>query len=120
LAEITRLLVETGAKWLSIVAHGEPGVIHLGKRPIDLQQIQNQSQLLQEWGVGSIALYSCEVAQGNVGKNLIYQLSELTGATVAASDTKTGCTTLDGTNISSGNYLSPTPVNTVRLMVKRG
>jgi Domain of unknown function (DUF4347)/FG-GAP-like repeat/FG-GAP repeat len=110
LAEITRLLVESEAKFLSIVAHGEPGVIHLGRKPIDIEQIQNQSQLLQEWGVKEIALYSCEVAQGNVGKNLIDQLSELTGATVAASDTKTGCAKLGGSwdlTITAGKIAVP-------------
>jgi Domain of unknown function (DUF4347)/FG-GAP-like repeat len=96
LIEITRLLAETGAKWLSIVAHGEPGVIHLGRSPIDLQQIQSQSQLLQQWGVGAINLYSCEVAKEDIGKNFIYQLSELTGATVAAAVTKTGNDTQGG------------------------
>jgi FG-GAP-like repeat/Domain of unknown function (DUF4347) len=52
-------------------------------------KLQSQSHLLQSWGVNEIALYSCEVAQGDIGKSFIYQLSELTGATVAAAATKT-------------------------------
>jgi hypothetical protein len=96
LAEITKLLAQTSAKYLAIVAHGEPGVVHLGKTPLNIRQLQLHSHLLQSWGVNEIALYSCEVAQGNVGKDLIYQLSELTGATVAAATTKIGAEALDG------------------------
>jgi Domain of unknown function (DUF4347)/FG-GAP-like repeat len=96
LTAITQLLATTGAKYLAIVAHGEPGVVHLGRNPLNIQQLQAQSHLLQEWGVKEIALYSCEVAQGDVGKDLIYQLSELTGATVAGAATKTGYAALGG------------------------
>jgi hypothetical protein len=112
LEEITRLLKETGADFLSIVAHGEPGVIHLGKNPINIEQLQAQAHLLKSWGIAEIALYSCEVAQHDVGKHFIYQLSELTGATVAASDTKTGCAKLDGSwnlAITTGNIAAPIP-----------
>jgi hypothetical protein len=96
LESITQLLAATGAKYLSVVAHGEPGMIHLGKMPINIQQLQSQSRLLQQWNIQQISLYSCEVAQGDIGKDLIYQLSELTGATVAASATKTGDPALGG------------------------
>jgi Domain of unknown function (DUF4347) len=96
LETITQLLAATGARYLAIVAHGEPGLIHLGKTPLDIQQLKAQSHLLPEWEVVEIALYCCEVAKGDIGKNLIYQLSELTGATVAASSTKTGCAELGG------------------------
>jgi Domain of unknown function (DUF4347)/FG-GAP-like repeat len=96
LERITELLAATGAKYLSVVAHGEPGVVHLGKTPLDIRQLQSQSHQLQQWGVNEIALYSCEVAQGDVGKDLIHQLSELTGATVAAAATKIGSATLGG------------------------
>jgi Domain of unknown function (DUF4347)/FG-GAP-like repeat len=96
LETITQLLAATGASYLAIVAHGEPGVFHLGKSPIGINQLQAQSHLLAAWQVQEIALYSCEVGQGQIGQALIYQLSELTGATVAAATTKTGCTALGG------------------------
>jgi Domain of unknown function (DUF4347)/FG-GAP-like repeat len=110
LETITDLLAITGAKYLAIVAHGEPGVVHLGKNSIDLAQIQAQSHLLQSWGVTEIALYSCQVAQDDIGKDLIYQLSELTGATVAAAATKTGSATLGGNwdlAVTTGNITAP-------------
>jgi ELWxxDGT repeat protein len=90
LTAITQLLATTGAKYLAIVAHGEPGVVHLGKNPLNIDRLQAQSHLLSAWDVKEIALYSCEVAQGDAGKDLIYQLSELTGATIAASPSEIG------------------------------
>jgi hypothetical protein len=110
LLAITKLLAETGAKYLAIVAHGEPGVVHLGNSPINIGRLQAQSLLLSEWGVKEIALYSCEVAKGDVGKDLIYQLSELTGATVAAAATKIGARTLGGNwnlSVATGEIDSP-------------
>jgi Domain of unknown function (DUF4347)/FG-GAP-like repeat len=110
LKAITQLLATTGAKYLAIVAHGEPGVVHLGKSLLNIEQLQAHSHLLQEWGVKEIALYSCEVAKGDVGKDLIYQLSELTGATVAAAATKIGAQALDGNwnlTVATGEIVSP-------------
>ena len=107
---ISQLLATTGAKSLAIVAHGQPGVIHLGKTPLDMQQLQSQSQLLQQWNVQEISLYSCEVGQGNVGQNLIYQLSELTGAKVSAAKHKVGNTELGGSwdlAVSTGEIRTP-------------
>jgi hypothetical protein len=110
LESITSLLASTGAKYLAIVAHGEPGVVHLGKTPLDIQQLQLHSHQLEQWGVAEIALYSCEVAQGNIGRDLIYQLSELTGATVAGSAMKTGSAALSGSwdlAVTTGAVVAP-------------
>jgi Domain of unknown function (DUF4347)/FG-GAP-like repeat len=110
LATISQLLATTRAKYLAIVAHGEPGVVHLGKDPLDIQQLQLKSHLLQDWGVEEIALYSCEVAQGDIGKDLIYQLSELTGATVAAAATKIGSSAFGGNwnlSVTTGDVAAP-------------
>ncbi|UAJ72940.1 VCBS repeat-containing protein [Synechocystis sp. PCC 7339] len=93
---ISQLLAETGATKLAIAAHGEPGTIFLGKNPLNSQQLAAYSRLLMEWGIKEIALYSCQVAQGNIGKQFVHQLSELTGAVVSASATKTGSKELGG------------------------
>jgi Domain of unknown function (DUF4347) len=71
LESITRLLAATGAKYLAIVAHGEPGVVYLGKNQLNIQQLQAQSHLLSGWDIAEIALYSCEVAKGDIGKDFI-------------------------------------------------
>jgi large repetitive protein len=93
LVVITRLLAETGATQLAIVAHGEPGSIHLGAQPIDLARLRAQAGLLQEWGVKEISLYSCEVGTDAA---FVDELVALTGAQVAASTKKVGSAELGG------------------------
>ncbi|GAP95481.1 Ig-like domain-containing protein [Leptolyngbya sp. NIES-2104] len=87
LVSITRLLTQTGAKRLAIVAHGEPGVVHLGARSLDLAQVKARSGLLQEWSVEEIALYSCEVG---ADAQFIQALEQATRARVAAASEKVG------------------------------
>jgi Domain of unknown function (DUF4347) len=93
IARITALLSQTGAKQLAIVAHGEPGVIQLGRESIDLSVLQARSGLLQEWCVDSIALYSCEVG---ADKSFVKALADVTGAQVAASARQVGAEALGG------------------------
>uniref|UniRef100_UPI00168217A3 DUF4347 domain-containing protein n=2 Tax=unclassified Calothrix TaxID=2619626 RepID=UPI00168217A3 len=87
LPRITQMLSQTGAKRLAIVAHGEPGVIHIGANPLNLEQLQAKAHLLQEWGVEEIALYSCEVG---ADAQFVTELERLTGANVAAATEKIG------------------------------
>jgi uncharacterized delta-60 repeat protein len=94
--KITALLSQTGAKRLAIVAHGSAGIIHIGGQPIDLGQLQSRSALLQEWCVEEISLYSCEVAQGDLGDRFISQLAAATGAQIAASANNVGSSQLGG------------------------
>jgi Ca2+-binding RTX toxin-like protein len=84
---ITQLLTETGATKLAIVAHGQPGAIQIGNGVIDRAMLETRSGLLQEWGVDSIALYSCEVG---LDAEFVQRFSELTGAQIAASTNKVG------------------------------
>jgi Ca2+-binding RTX toxin-like protein len=84
---ITQLLTQTGATKLAIVAHGQPGAIQLGNGVIDRAMLETRSGLLQEWGVDSIALYSCEVG---LDGEFINKLGELTRAQIAASPNKLG------------------------------
>jgi Domain of unknown function (DUF4347) len=93
LVVITRLLAETGAKNLAIVAHGEPGVIHLGRESIDLAVLNARSGLFQEWCLDSISLYSCEVG---ADQKFVTQLGCLTGASISAATTKVGSADLGG------------------------
>jgi Ca2+-binding RTX toxin-like protein len=84
---ITNLLTQTGATKLAIVAHGQPGAIQIGNGKIDRAILEARSGLLQEWGVDSIALYSCEVG---MDAEFIQRFGELTGAKIAASTGKLG------------------------------
>jgi VCBS repeat-containing protein len=87
LVAITRLLSETGARKLAIVAHGEPGVVYLGREPIDLAMLSARSGLLQEWCVDEIDLYACEV-----GANIefVSQFALVTGAAIFAAKVPVG------------------------------
>ncbi len=96
LVAITGLLAETGARRLAIVAHGEPGVVHIGAQPLNLAQIKRRASLLQEWYVDEIALYSCEVAKNYVGEDFIELLGKITGSAIAASANKVGNSKLGG------------------------
>jgi Domain of unknown function (DUF4347)/RTX calcium-binding nonapeptide repeat (4 copies)/Bacterial Ig domain len=113
LVVITRLLAETGAKSLAIVAHGKPGIIHLGRESIDLEVLSVRSGLLQEWCVDEISLYSCEVGAdvGFVGK-----LEQVTGARVAASARKVGAENLGGSWELEGNPDASALWSSTRLM----
>jgi len=91
---ITRLLAVTGAKRLAIAAHGAPGVVHIGAKPLNGEQLQSRAALLQEWCVEEIALYSCEVGAEH---QFIAELEHLTGATVAAATGKVGAIQQGGT-----------------------
>jgi hypothetical protein len=99
LVVITRLLAETGAKSLAIVAHGEPGMIHLGRESIDLGVLGARSGLFQEWCLDEISLYSCEVG---ASAEFVQQLAVVTGAAVFAADTKVGAGNWDLT-VKSGS-----------------
>jgi VCBS repeat-containing protein len=93
IATITALLATTGAKSLALVAHGEPGVIHLGAQPLDRDVLAARAGLLQEWGVEEIALYACEVG---ADRTFVAELERLTGAKVAAATGKVGAAALGG------------------------
>jgi Ca2+-binding RTX toxin-like protein len=84
---ITHLLTQTGATKLAIVAHGQPGSIQIGNGKIDRATLETRSGLLQEWGLDSIALYSCEVG---VDVEFVRRFAELTGAKISASTGKLG------------------------------
>jgi Ca2+-binding RTX toxin-like protein len=84
---ITNLLTQTGATKLAIIAHGQPGAIQIGNGVIDRAMLEARSGLLQEWGLDSIALYSCEVG---IDAEFIRRFGELTGVQISASTSKLG------------------------------
>ncbi|MEH2071141.1 MAG: DUF4347 domain-containing protein [Nostoc sp.] len=102
LVVITNLLAQTKAKRLAIVAHGIPGVLQIGALPINRQQIKIQAQLLQQWDVAEIALYSCQVGKDT---QFISELAQLTKAEIFAATGKVGAPTQGGSwqlDIQSG------------------
>ncbi|WP_017662285.1 DUF4347 domain-containing protein [Baaleninema simplex] len=74
---------------LHLVGHGAPGTLYLGNRVVTAETLQEAGR----WRDGlaenaEISLYGCEVARGDTA--LLQRLAQLTGASVAASQTRVG------------------------------
>ncbi|MEG4215049.1 DUF4347 domain-containing protein [Microcoleus sp. Pol14C6] len=99
--QITEILGHrTNIDSIHIISHGAPGSLQLGDVRFSLDDIEYDRQELQQWfsprtysipnNQPHILLYGCNVAAGETGKAFIKRLSELTGASVAASQNLTG------------------------------
>ncbi|HEY9693877.1 MAG TPA: DUF4347 domain-containing protein, partial [Oculatellaceae cyanobacterium] len=91
----------TGISSVHIVSHGSAGSLQLGNTQLNSNTLNNYATFLQSWGNAlttdaDILLYGCDVAAGNIGTSFIGQLSQLTGADVAASNDLTGSAALGG------------------------
>ncbi|NJL68672.1 MAG: DUF4347 domain-containing protein [Microcoleus sp. SM1_3_4] len=99
---ITKILANcSNLNSLQIIAHGSPGRVQLGSAELCGGSLENYSYLLQEWGKalserGNILLFACCVAAGEEGKAFARRLSEITGVSVAASESLTGSAALGG------------------------
>ncbi|MTJ30044.1 glycosyl hydrolase family 18 protein, partial [Aphanizomenon sp. UHCC 0183] len=96
-----RLATLTDIDSVQIISHGGDGSLQLGSSVLNSENLNGYSSQLQQWGksltaTGDILLYGCDVAQGFVGKAFVQQISQLTGADVAASDDLTGSAVLGG------------------------
>jgi hypothetical protein len=100
---------------LHLVSHGSSGSIQLGNSYLSVETLNNYVSDLQKWSKAfttqaELLIYGCEVAKGEKGRNLIARLSELTGAKIAASITKTGSITKGGNwelEVNTGIIQSP-------------
>jgi hypothetical protein len=86
---------------LHILSHGLPGALQLGSNWLSLATLDSYRQDLQAWSNAlaadaHLSLYGCRVAAGTAGRNLLVQLSELTGAGISASENLTGNADLGG------------------------
>jgi Ca2+-binding RTX toxin-like protein len=88
---------------LHIVSHGSAGSLVLGNTVLDTKALQHPKiqACLDQWKAAfaqgvEILLYGCEVAAGTFGKVFVQALNRLTGAAIAASETKTGYPSLGG------------------------
>ncbi|MFM7427149.1 MAG: DUF4347 domain-containing protein [Elainella sp.] len=110
-------------KSLHIVSHGQPGSLQLGQTQLSAANLTDYAEHLQGWASAEIWLYGCEVGQGETGRNFIAQLSELTGARIAASETVTGNAALGGDwnlNITTGKMESSLVFDAATLAVYPG
>jgi len=101
IAQITEVLgLRSNIDSIHIVSHGAPGSLQLGDGGLSLDDLECDRNSLQQWfspvtdsiskNRPEILLYGCEVAAGETGLVFVKRLSELTGASVAASKNLTG------------------------------
>jgi Ca2+-binding RTX toxin-like protein len=81
---------------LHLISHGSPGSIQLGNTYLSLDTLAEYQQDLKHWNASSLLIYGCNVAVGDAGTELMEKLHQLTGANIAASQTKTGNASLGG------------------------
>lgn len=79
---------------LHIVCHGSEGSLQLGSATLNSATLDRYGWDLQQWAESlnpnaNILLYGCNVATGT-GINFVQALAQLTGATIAASETPIG------------------------------
>jgi Ca2+-binding RTX toxin-like protein len=92
---------KSGIDALHIYSHGSVGTLALGNQLVDSDSLLQQSNLWADIGTSltpsaDLLLYGCDVAAGGKGQSFIDQLSDLTGADVAASTGMTGAAALGG------------------------
>ncbi|HEY9808399.1 MAG TPA: esterase-like activity of phytase family protein, partial [Halomicronema sp.] len=92
LEEMTEILSHRqNVSAVHIVSHGSAGALSLGDSSVSIADI-SQTELWRGslTADADVLLYGCDVAAGDVGKEFVKELSELTSADVAASTDKTG------------------------------
>ncbi|MBN3891619.1 MAG: DUF4347 domain-containing protein [Nostoc sp. JL31] len=103
LAQITEFLTKretNSVQSIHIVSHGSLGSLQLGSINFNLSNLDSYKNQLQKWASAltekaDILLYGCDVASGE-GIKFVQQISQITGADVAASTDKTGSAALGG------------------------
>ncbi|MEP6524884.1 DUF4347 domain-containing protein, partial [Microcoleus vaginatus DQ-U2] len=119
--QITEILgARSNIDSIHIISHGSPGSLQLGDGSLSLEDIECDRNSLQQWfsprtdsipnNRPHILLYGCNVAAGETGKAFIKRLSELTGASVAASQNLTGSAAKGGDwflEVTSGKIATP-------------
>jgi hypothetical protein len=84
-----------------VFSHGTDRAFKLGSTWIDSNALSRTQQDFQLWGSalrgdGDILFYGCELASGEVGRQMLDQIAAWTGADVAASTTLIGSAALGG------------------------
>ncbi|MEB3201468.1 MAG: DUF4347 domain-containing protein [Synechococcus sp.] len=65
------------------ISHGSPGALHLGNHTINAKRLLDQQQLIADWHLQQIALWSCSTG---ADRDFTSLLSELSGAQVFAAN----------------------------------
>ncbi|MEG3984900.1 DUF4347 domain-containing protein, partial [Microcoleus sp. T3B2] len=130
IAQIAEALQNRSVSAIHIISHGSPGCLQLGSSHLNADSIECDRISLQQWfstQMGAIEnslspspaeeriqpeilLYGCQVAAGDTGMAFVKRLSELTGASVAASQNLTGSAAKGGDwelEIKTGKIKTP-------------
>ncbi|MFN5067050.1 MAG: S8 family serine peptidase, partial [Aphanizomenon sp.] len=80
---------------LQIISQGSEGSLSLGSIVLNSANLSTYTSQLQQWGqsltaTADILLYGSNIAQGSAGKTFVQQISQLTGADVAANTASGG------------------------------
>jgi len=83
-----------GLASISVVSHGDEGVLLLGNGPLFSDNLEQYQAQLKAIGAalgadGDLLLYGCDVGAGEAGAQFLKALAQLTGADVAASNDST-------------------------------
>ncbi|MBE9179969.1 DUF4347 domain-containing protein, partial [Oculatella sp. LEGE 06141] len=86
---------------IHIVSHGSNGNLLLGSTQLTSAELVQRADELRDWSTAlakdaDILVYGCDLAAGEAGTAFIQQLSDLTGADIAASTNRTGSNALGG------------------------
>ena len=86
---------------IQIISHGEEGNLQLGNTFLNQSSLADYTDELAQWSNslnsdGDLLFYGCNLATGADGLHLVEQVSQLTGADVAASNDLTGHSSLGG------------------------
>ena len=108
---------------ISIVSHGDDGVLLLGNSPLFNGNLANYSAEFQVISQalnadGDILLYGCDVGAGTEGQAFLAALATATGADIAASTDDTGSIATGGNwnlEIATGAINYPSDINTDQL-----
>jgi hypothetical protein len=100
--QISQVLADRqGIESLQILCHGSEASLQLGAMHLAADNLSQYRNTLQGWGQAlandaDILLYACNLAAGETGQAFVRSLSELTQATIAASENLTGSGELGG------------------------
>ena len=95
------LLEHDNLEAIHIISHGSDGSVQLGNTYLTTETLTENNLAISLWAdsfakTGDILIYGCNLAETEVGQNLISRLSEITLTDVAGSNDLTGHTTLGG------------------------
>jgi Domain of unknown function (DUF4347) len=112
-AQISAALQKRTYNTVHIVSHGSPGCLYLGNSQLNLDTLTDCADQLKSWFSSSspeILLYGCNVAAGDVGKEFINRLHQITNAEIAATAFFTGSATFGGDwelEVRTGEIFAP-------------